>query len=113
MSRYLAPEETWDRVMACIEAVEVRCRLRELLHRAIQANKKECGNCDHWMKMKLCPKETGSVKTGSPSMGTLACSQFYMQDAAKRLRDKFRAEAVEYARKHNLECPDMAGRWVR
>ena len=71
------------------ELAEFRRRLQE----ARQTDSRRCGNCNHWMKSRDCPRER-NVKGFSrgPSMGAPACDQFSLEKwvadlKAKRLAD--------------------------
>lgn len=73
-----------------------------------ELEKKECGNCQHWMKKSDCPRETGNVKTGSPTMGSVACSKFTLDWHTNKLMIERCLEATEFAAKHGLEIPIFA-----
>lgn len=50
---------------------------------AIKSGLPKCGECSHWMKSSLCPREH-NVKGMSrgPSCGDSVCSKFVAKDAA-------------------------------
>lgn len=57
--------------------------IRWAISDAIRSGLPKCGECSHWMKSSLCPREH-NVKGMSrgPSSGEAACDKFLAKDAA-------------------------------
>ena len=47
--------------------------------------KKECGNCEHWMKKSSCPREAKGLK---PSCGSWPCDQFTESHIMKKINEE-------------------------
>lgn len=67
------------------ELVEFRRRLQE----ARQTDSRRCGNCDHWMKSRSCPRERNvNGYSRGPSMDDLACDRFSLKQSVADLKAK-------------------------
>ena len=79
-------EQVWDSIVDGLTQDAPRAELNGMMERLLRLECKvrECGECDHWMKRNLCPRENGSALRGSPTNGSLACGQFTMSDECVR-----------------------------
>lgn len=62
---------------------------RERLAEARQTDRRRCGNCDHWMKSKVCPREVYVFQAGGyrgPSCFDHACEKFSLKQSAADLK---------------------------
>lgn len=68
--------------------VELQC-LRKRLTVALRTDSEECGNCEHWMKSNVCPREV-NVKgmNEGPHMYSVACKEFQCKQWVKALKRK-------------------------
>lgn len=96
-------------IIGAFERMSLLAQLRDKVHSAQVAAKRECGHCQHWMKRPDCPREPGigSGKRG-PSCGDQPCSQFKITTSTVALQARRAEEAIEFARKHGLPVPTIA-----
>lgn len=67
-------------------------RYNNKLKQMKSVQKRNCGNCDHWMKSSCRPeKELGQFK----SAGTYACKDFILAHSSKYLIKQFKLELGE------------------
>lgn len=67
---------------------EDECRRKREQLASVQ--KRECGNCEHWMKSSDCPID--DQRKGFPSMGHPACGKFKLSYSAELMTKRFAAE---------------------
>lgn len=80
--------------------------LRDMVKEAMATALPKCGLCRAWMA-NTCPREGRNEqgrRTG-PNCNGAPCSQFSMEPWALELRDKRVADAVAFAKKHDLPLP--------
>lgn len=69
----------------------------EAIHRmkveADHTDRRECGNCEHWLKSRECPREHNvNGMSRGPSMSAPACSKFVLKPWVAELKQKRLAE---------------------
>lgn len=98
--------EQFDRAIDALGRVSLLAQLQDKVVELSRTGRRECGNCEHWMKRVICPHEPGigSGKLG-PSCGSLACGKFEMKASTKRLIDERFKDALDFAEKHGLPIP--------
>ena len=95
-----------DRLIAGMERFSQIAQLRDLVYRASQSGRRECGNCQHWMKSSICPHEHNvNGYSRGPSCSAPACHMMLMKPSALKLQRQRIAEAVAFARQHDLPEP--------
>jgi hypothetical protein len=60
---------------------------RRMRVEAEQTDRARCGNCQHWMKSRRCPKERNVAgMSRGPGAGAPACGQFALQPSVAALK---------------------------
>lgn len=84
--------EIWDWAARLSEHTQRMHRLREL-NRKIAATGTCCGDCDHWMKSRVCPRERNvNGFSKGPSCEAPICRSFKLSKSAAQFRDRWIAE---------------------
>jgi hypothetical protein len=85
--------------------IKAQCHFKEAI-RLEQECRPRCGNCDHWMKIPQCPRESFDRKNRPSRMG-LACSKYLEMESIsefRRMADEERLKAKELTSKaHRTE----------
>lgn len=85
--------ELWDWAAKASKFIHDEARRKELL---AQIRKVTCGDCQHWMKSRECPRErnVGGFSRG-PSMNGPICEKFSETPQSVELRAKWKLELSE------------------
>ena len=103
-------EQTFDSIITGVQILSDMCRVRDLLAEWRLADKKKCGNCEHWMKASQCPKETDvKGRPHGPSMNDAVCSQFKVTSEARQLKEQRRHNIMRYCKEKGLPLPAALG----
>lgn len=96
-----------DAIINAVNRISLLGQLRDKVWYATEAQRDRCGSCFFWMKSRDCPREknVGGMSRG-PSRNDGVCAKFKITQSAVDLRLRRIAEAVDFAREHNLPPPD-------
>lgn len=98
--------DQFDKMLAAMERISLISQLSDKVVEADRVARSECGNCQHWMKSRICPREyNDNGRQRGPSMSGIACEKFVMQQSAIDLQHRRVREAVEFADKYDLPVP--------
>lgn len=82
--------EIWDWAARFGNALHRQARIAEL---NAQIRKVRCGDCAHWMKSRVCPRERNvNGWNRGPSCEDMPCGIFSEDPQSAKLRDERRAE---------------------
>lgn len=95
-----------DTIISGINRISLLAQLRDKVWYANEAHRDRCGSCFFWMKSRLCPREknVGGMSRG-PHSGEQACPKFQITQGSIDNRIRLMAEALDFARKHDLPIP--------
>ena len=94
-------EAFFNGIIEAFGRLSAKTQLDDKLNEALLTDRRECGNCDHWMKKHDCPRERG-VMVGGPSSGSPACDKFILKPWVSKLKQDRLASAVDFAERHHL-----------
>jgi len=99
--------DDFSRICNALGKISLLAQLRDKVRYALEAHNKRCGQCDHWMKSRECPREH-NVKGFSrgPSSGDPICGKFSITKSALDIQKSRALEAIEFAKEHDLPIPD-------
>lgn len=101
------PRTDLDRFIEGMERTSLLAQLRDKVIEALGTFKPKCGNCQHWMKSSVCPRERNvNGRPHGPSMNERACDKFNVEQWVLDLQEKRIKEAVAFAEEHDLPIPD-------
>lgn len=67
---------------------QLAIQIAQLLNEAQTTDRRCCGNCEHWMKSKVCPREKNvNGYSRGPSCNDYPCNQFDLKDYVRKLKD--------------------------
>jgi hypothetical protein len=95
-----------DRIIDSAGEISLLAQLRDKVVVALNVDRRECGNCSHWMNSRECPREknTNGRRSG-PSMSSAACDKFSITAATVKLKAQRVKEALDFAEKYDLPTP--------
>lgn len=95
-----------DSIISGINRISLLAQLRDKVWYANDAHRDRCGSCFFWMKSRDCPREknVGGMSRG-PSCNERVCPKFKITQGAIDQRLRLMAEALDFARKHDLPIP--------
>lgn len=107
--------QDFDRIIDAVSKISALGCLRDKIVVALATDRRECGNCNHWMKSNSCPRETrnNQGRRVGPSMSEPACSKFSLEQWVADLKAKRIVEAVAYADAHGLPVPPILAREIK
>jgi hypothetical protein len=102
----LTPVQVFDKIIDVFSRASAALQLRDKIDEARDTGRKQCGNCERWMKSSQCPRERNvNGYSRGPSMSEPACSKFEITDSAVALRKQRDGEVVAFALRHGLPVP--------
>lgn len=99
-------EQIFDGLIGAFARMGAQDHLADMVAEARATDRRECGNCDLWMKKGPCPRERGTM-VGGPSMGTPACEKFNLKDWVAKLKVERIAKAQAFAAERHLPIPTI------
>lgn len=89
--------QIFDRLIEGASRIARLGEIRRMKAEADATDRRECGNCCHWMKSSDCPRERNvNGRSRGPSMSEPACSNFALEPWVADLKTK-RLAAAEAA----------------
>lgn len=99
--------DDFDRVAAPLERMSLLAQLRDLVALAAAATRPKCGDCQHWMKSRICPKEHNvNGHSRGPSCGDTPCEKYSLEPRSAEIGWAKCQEAIDFATEHGLPIPD-------
>jgi hypothetical protein len=84
-----------ERIATSLNKLSELAQIRDDKRVADATDARECGNCQHWMKSRVCPRERNvNGMTRGPSSGDPACKDFALTPRVAKLKAD-RIAAVE------------------
>lgn len=77
-----------DNIISGFQRMSEMAQIRDLRREARATIAPRCGNCEHWMKTRVCPREEFS----KPTCGDPPCSKHQEQESTRALYNKRVAE---------------------
>ena len=71
-------------------------KIRRIAAQIRDVKSETCGNCNHWIKTRECPRERRGEK---PSMNDPGCDEFTYCSNSKMLIKKFESDLIEAQKK--------------
>jgi hypothetical protein len=98
--------DQFDALLNAVNRISLIESLCAKLTEAASIDRRECGNCDFWMKSRECPREHNvNGFSRGPSMSAPACSKYLVKPWVVELKLKRLNEAVAFAQEHGLPIP--------
>ncbi len=102
LPREISPDgkEIWDWATRLSKRVHTVQRLREIDADLAGIRAGRCGDCDHWMKSRECPREANANgMSRGPSMNAPKCGEYVAKAWVLERKGKLEAERGEVMKK--------------
>ncbi len=76
------------------DAIHKLDKEREIRERIRSVTAERCGNCNHWMKTRECPRERRGEKQSCNAPG---CEEFTLDSWSKKMSEEWKAELLRSA----------------